>query len=159
MSSFVVSKEEYIKAAGIMAGLSDMYSNTFGSHRLWIYDYEKGRNMTAEDYHRAFSDCHTMNALSVQEQYDDETPETDSDDYMDTFNEYRAKIKKIAHDRAKMQNVILSLHSFFRCAEYQTENQSYYWKMTTFFNRINAALLPFMVPARETAGWGRIEIG
>ena len=111
MSSFVVNKSEYIKAAGIVSGLAELYADRYGTtHRIWIYDYVTGRNMTAEDYYRNFTECYTMNALSVQEQYNDDEPETDDDDYMELFNEYRTKAKRITNDRAKMQEVILQLH-------------------------------------------------
>lgn len=159
MSSFVVSKEEYIKAAGMVAGIAEAKGNNYGvSDRFWIYDYVTGRNMTPEDYYRNFVECYDMNALSVQEQYHDNDRGRDDNEYLDTLNEYRAKAKRKAISPDALQDMILNLHGFFRCAEYQTENKGYYWKMITFFNRINEALLPLMAPARSVDGWGSLEL-
>ena len=44
MSSFVIAKEEYIKAAGLIAGIKDVHRD------IWLYDYEYGRNMEADDF-------------------------------------------------------------------------------------------------------------
>ena len=77
---------------------------------------------------------------------------------MPLFNEYKMKTKKIMNSPDKLRNIILDLDSFFRCAEYQTEKEAYYWKMATLFNRISAALLPLMAPAREVSGWGELEL-
>lgn len=158
MSSFVINKEEYIKAAGIIAVIAEQYAHSTTTHRIWIYDYVTDRNMIAEDYYRCFVECYEMNALSVQEQYGDDTPETDDCNYMQTFNEYRTKVKQITSNRTEMQNIILKLQGFFTCAEYQTENKAYYWKMVSFFNRVINALLPFMVSAHSQNGWSKLEL-
>ena len=151
MSSFVVNKSEYIKAAGIVAGIA-------AARSLWIWDYEKHRNMMPEDYHRVFSECYTMNALSVQEQYHDTEPATDSRDYMALFKEYMQKAKAATMRPDRLRENILDLHSFFGCAEYQTEKEPYYFKMLMFFNRINAAMLPLMAPPREVDGWHELTL-
>lgn len=156
MSSYVISKEEYIKAAGVVAGIVDKL-NAGSLDRFWLYDYITRRNMTADDYYRNFAECFEMNALSVQEQYHDDTPERDDNEYFDTFSEYRAKAKRNAGKPDKLREMVLMLHSFFKSAEYQTEKESYYWKMTTFFNRINSALLPFMTD-QICETWGAIEL-
>ena len=40
MSSFVIEKREYVKAAGAVAGIAS------ASHHFWVYDYRMNRNMT-----------------------------------------------------------------------------------------------------------------
>ena len=74
MSSFVISKKEYIKAAGIVAGIAEAQRD------FWLFDYEAQRNSTPEDYYNRFAECYTMNALSVQEQYGDDKPEADAEE-------------------------------------------------------------------------------
>ena len=64
-----------MKAAGLVAGISNAMRD------FWLYDVETRRNSTKEDFIRRFSECYTMNALSVQMQYDDPAPETDSNEY------------------------------------------------------------------------------
>ncbi len=159
MSSFIISKEEYIKAAGLVAGLSE----TGGTrrHTLWIYDYETRRNSTPEDYHRKFSEFYTMNALSVIEQYHGDEVGADGHDmntYMDTFKKYQKIGKSAGITKENLKEIILELNSFFRSAMYQTENEVYNTKMQYFFNDIISQLFVFLFPGYETKSWGSLEI-
>ena len=74
MSSYVISKRDYIRAAGLLAGIAEFYNRTY--YDLWLYDYEHRRNMTTPDYHEQFTRLFELNAESVAWQYDDEAPET-----------------------------------------------------------------------------------
>lgn len=151
MSSFVIGKEEYIKAAGICAGIASI-------KKMWVYDYIARRNMEPEDYYNRFSECYTMNALSVQEQYQDAEPETDPADYLQTFKTYQAKGRAAATNPEKLRGLILDLRDFFASAQYQTEKESYYFKMQALFNTILVALMPHMAPPRESTCWGSLDI-
>lgn len=46
MSSFVIEKKEYVKAAGLVAGIAE-------SKEIWFYSYKVQRNRKAEDYYKA----------------------------------------------------------------------------------------------------------
>lgn len=151
MSSYVIGKEEYIKAAGVVAGIASI-------KKIWVYDYMARRNMEPEDYYSRFVECFNMNALSVMEQYGDTAPETDSNDYKRTFKAAMMKGKSAAMAPDHLRDMILNLRDFFASAEYQTEKEAYYFKMQMFFDRVLVALLPYMAPPREAACWGSFEI-
>ena len=87
MSSFVISKSEYIKAAGLIAGLAEASSKSH-ANRFWLYNFKDNRNYTTDDYYKTFCKCFEYNALSVQQQYKDEQPELDDNEYKDVFKEY-----------------------------------------------------------------------
>lgn len=159
MSSYIIAKEEYIKAAGVIAGLAETLGGRM--NRIWIYDYETRRNSTPGDYHRKFSEFYTMNCLSVIEQYrGDEVgaPANDNNDYMDTFKKYQNYGQQIGYTRENLKEVVLELHSFFRSALYQTENDVYNTKMTYFFNQILEQLLPLVLNGYETKSWRALEL-
>ena len=155
MSSFVISKKEYIKAAGIVAGIAASYKN--GIHEFWFWDYETQRNSTPEDFYRHFAEFHTMNALSVQEQYDDDTAELDSEEYRDTFSVYMRKGKAATMTPAEMKRYFLNLRKFFRSCQYQTEKESYNWKMKMYFNELLNTIVGYVLPG-ETESWGTLEL-
>ena len=158
MSSFVIGKEEYIKAAGIVAGIKDIHND------IWMYDYELGRNMTADDYYNKFVECYDMNAISVYEQYkprhDDEILCTDSRDYKATFKAYRAKGKAYALRPDALKMAIMELRQFFSSAIYQTEKESYMFKMQMFFNSLLVQLMPYLyrVNRDDIQSWGSFDV-
>ena len=152
MSSFTICKKEYVKAAGIVAGIASV-------KKLWVYDYQSGRNMTKEDYYNRFVECFEMNALSVQEQYHDESPELDSKEYRDVFNcAYSYGRTNAAVSPQHLPEIIMNLRSFFSSAEYQTEKEAYMFKMKSLFNQILVELMKYMYTGPEVESWGTIDI-
>lgn len=159
MSSYIIDKKEFIKAAGLVAGLAE----TLGGRvdRIWIYDYETGRNSTAEDYYRKFVACYKMNALSVIEQYrGDEVgaPANDTNEYKKEFKEYQQYGKSIGYTRENLKEVVLELRQFFHSALYQTENDNFNQQMRYYFQQIIDELIPYALPGYETKSWGGLEI-
>ena len=53
MSSFVISKEEYIKAAGFFAGIAEQ-KNFYKENVIYWWSDNKKRILTADDYYFAF---------------------------------------------------------------------------------------------------------
>lgn len=152
MSSFVIAKEEYIKAAGVVAGIAKELRD------FWLYNYEKGRKYTEADYYDAFSEFYNLNALSVQMQYGDKTPETDSGTYEKEFNSYMKIGVQIARNGGDtLKNAALELNDFFRSAIYQTEYEPYMWKMSMFFDRVISQLFEKMF-RHECNSWGSLNI-
>lgn len=154
MSSFTIAKKEYIKAAGLVAGIAEAYNR--GPHNFWIYNYETGRNSTPEDYYKAFEKFYNMNALSVAEQYD-EAPETDTEDYKTDFNLYRNKGHQAITDPGNLKKYMMELRNFFHSAIYQTEKDSYMWQMQLYFDRILDQLIGVIFPG-DWESWGTLEI-
>lgn len=152
MSSFVINKKEYIKAAGAVAGLADV-------HEIWYFSYETQRNMNADDYYNKFVECFEMNALSVQEQYKDKDVWTDSNDYKAEFKKAFNYSKFATMDYRKEQELVFELLQFFSSAEYQTEKESYYYKMKMFFNQILVSLFKAVfMKGYESESWGSFNI-
>ena len=76
MSSFIVSKREFIKAAGLMCG----YESAKRDSHKWFVD----------NVRREFEHAYALNVASVNEQYgDDSMPDEDS--YDEVFESYRKK--------------------------------------------------------------------
>lgn len=150
MSSFIIGKQEYIKAAGLVAGLAKEFN-------LWIYDFSSNRNMDASDYYRSFVECFEMNALSVQEQYKDKDLFTDSNDYMDLFKKYQKHGQNIAMTREGLKEAFLELRQFFSGCVYQTETPAYMFKMRMLFDRIIVELSGKVVNGYEPESWGTLD--
>ena len=149
MSSFVIDKQEYVKAAGLVSGIVE-------DKKVWLYDYEANRKSEPADFYKRFVNCYEMNALSVMEQYEDNEPETDSNKYTDVFKAYVAKGKTIATRPQKLTELILDLRQFFEGAKYQTEKEAYYFKMCMYFNAILAAFMPLLSSYKSDC-WGSID--
>ena len=147
MSSYVVEKERFVKAAGILAGIAEATKGNI--IRLYVYDYENGRVMEAQDYYDRFVECFVMNSLSVQEQYHEESPWTDDDDYKAVFALFMQRGKALTRNREQLRKMIYELMEFFREVEYQTEKESYMFKMQLLFGNITRHLLYMADPYSE----------
>lgn len=156
MSSFVIEKAEYIKAAGAIAGIIE--GSNYGIREVFVYDYQNHRRMEDKDFYNRFVECFEMNSLSVQEQYTDGDRYTDSNDYMDLFFEYKNVGKKSAYDDCKLREIIFNLRDFLRSAEYQVEKEAYFFKMKMLFNEILVALMGLLYP-HECECWGNFNPG
>ena len=151
MSSFVIEKREYIKAAGAIAGIVEASSR--GINEVYIYDHQAGRKMTEADFYNRFVECYEMNAISVQEQYPMDELCTDSNDYMTEFKEYKKIGRRAAFDDRKLREIIFNLRDFLKSVEYQTEKEAYYFKMKMLFNEILVQLIGLLYP-HECECWG-----
>ena len=140
MSSCVIDKAAYMKAAGAVAAVADVYRKDIW-HEIFIYDYEAGHRMEAEDFRRRFTRCFEMNCLSVQEQYHDAEPFTDESEHTDAYRAGYAIGKKAARDIPELRELIYNLRQFFGSCLYQIENRAYLFNMQAFFNEIIVALL------------------
>ena len=161
MSCFVIGKEEYVKAAGCVAGIVEA-SNRGNRENVFIYDYQRQKKMEGRDFYDCFVELFQMNALNVYEYYSPRHPEdelyTDSNDYMKLFGEWQKKGREAARDDQKLKRAIFNLRDFFRSAEYQTaENDAYYFKMKMIFNNILVALMELLYP-HECECWGDFNI-
>lgn len=149
MSSFVINKEDYVKAAGLVAGIS-------AANDLWIYSYEYNKKMEQEEFYKKFIECFEMNALSVQEQYRDEEPETDSNSYTDVFKKCFMKGKTAHMNYKTEQKIFFDLRHFFKSSLYQTEKESYYFKMKMFYNEIIMEMVKIFENT-ESESWGSLD--
>ena len=154
MSSYVISKSDYVKAAGTVAGMASALD-------LWLYDYQAGRKSEPEDFYNRFCEVFTMNSLSVQEQYDDPEPETDSNGYQQEFNKaFQAAKSKIFSKSDGAKILLYKLSDFFSSAVYQIENYNYMFKTKMYFDGIIAEATKKILRRQygESDCWGSFEI-
>jgi hypothetical protein len=155
MSSFVISKSEYVKAAGVVSGIADATKNR--CRKFAIYGYQERRWMNEKDYYNRFVECFEMNAISVSEQYHDDTVYTDSNEYMKEFREYQMIGKSAVMRPDKLREIIFELKQFFSGAQYQTEKEAYFFKMSMFFNQIIVELMDVAFPY-EAKSWSTLDL-
>lgn len=148
MSSFIISKKEFIKAAGLMYGIEE----TKRDRHQWFLD-----NVREE-----FSHCHALNVASVNEQYDDdEMPETE--EYDDVFEDYRKLGVAIYEGPAlhegvmKFRDLRVRLWCFFRSVLYQIENDAAHRMASQWFLICISKLYENDLHAVE-GWWGEVEI-
>lgn len=140
MSSYVISKRDYIRVAGILAGISSATEASI-ANRFWIYDHEEGHPMNSEGFIREFTKCFELNAKSVMLQYHDPEPEMDDNDYREEFDHFYKIGRKRAIYRNELDLLTKKLNKFFRSALYQTEDEDCANYMEKFFCRIIMELL------------------
>lgn len=125
MSSFIVDKKEFIKAAGLMYGFEE--AKGCDRHQ-WFLD----------NVRKDFEHAYALNVASVNEQYFDKwMPNEES--YDDVFESYRKQGRIIATDGYDSSNGIiftkvkkvmnkdifrLSMQNFFNSVLYQIENDA-----------------------------------
>ena len=156
MSSFVIGKAEYIKAAGVIAGIAEEEESN-PVPRFYVYDYQRGRKMTGADFYDAFCECFQMNAISVSEQYKDNEIYTDSDYYLGLYERAKKAGKAAARDPEKLKRTVYDLADFLQSAEYQTEKEAYFFKMKMIFNEILVQLFGLLWP-HECECWGEFTV-
>lgn len=146
MSSFVVEKAAYMRAAGLLAGIQDIKRKSI------VFDYKKYKWVEGADWIDIMAYFYQLNVISVQEQYKDHdmegTPPTDKE-CRKIFNEYRKKGKCVMLNTPK--DLIMDLRDFFACCEYQTEKLAYFFEMHQFFDRVLVALMPYLHQANQDA--------
>ncbi len=90
MSSFILDKNEFIKAAGIMCGIEESKRD---KHQYFI-----------DNVKRRFEECYELNVDSVNEQYGDHNT-YDNCPYQKTFDEYRAKGMRIYNNMLEVDGM------------------------------------------------------
>ena len=112
MSSFIISKKDYIKAAGLVCGVASC--SKYG-----------GRPTFCANVQKQFEHIYKLNVYSWCEQYDEDIAE-DACNYDSVFNEYKALGRRIyMGNESKMSLDMLrySLIEFFGSITYQIENE------------------------------------
>lgn len=148
MSSFVINKVEFVKAAGLMYGIEESKPHSFR------YFLENVR----DNFVRAFE----FNALSVAEQYHDDEPYKDELTYDSVFEEYCRKGRTIwtldssrtcPMNKKELRN---ALTDFFHSVLYQIENREMNtWVASFFWHCASRMEDPEVL---DSGWWGKIEI-
>ena len=145
MSSFVIDKVEYIKCAGLLAGLlsRDRWAGGDG------------------EIHRRFQHYFELNAKSVQEQYEEEECSNDTNDYLEQFKRYKAIGLEYSYRKDGKDPLLLikGIQHFMRSALYQTENEKANGEMANDFTYYLGSLLENYVHREiELHWWGEIDL-
>jgi hypothetical protein len=161
MSSFTIAKVDYIKAAGLIAGIAK--ATTDGWRKFWVYDYREGKNSDTETYYKRFSQCYEMNAASVKEQYHgDEVGALsgDKNSYKKEFDEFfkiGSGIK--CYSPEKQRQIIKDIIFFLSSSLYQTENEKYHFMMQHWYNTIIEQLVErVLLSGYESECWGSFKL-
>lgn len=157
MSSYIISKQEYMKAAGLVSGIASERGPYF---EVWVYDFENHRNSAPEDYIRKFTDIYMMNAASVIDQYHGDevgAPANDTDEYKQDFDAFYKLGKQLVYNGGKMLlDAINELNGFFSSILYQIEDDKYNEIAAAYLDKVLVAL--YKAAGRKTKSWGSLEI-
>ena len=157
MSSFIVSKRDFIKAAGLMCG----YESAKRDSHKWFVD----------NVRREFEHAYALNVASVNEQYgDDSMPDEDS--YDEVFESYRKKGALIYNDGyasnggviyEKVEDVMdkrtfgFSMWKFFGSVLYQIENDAAHRAVAALFYTCLSKLYQDKIHGID-GWWGEVEL-
>jgi hypothetical protein len=152
MSSFVIDKKEFVKAAGIVSGIA-----YYAGDRFYMWDAEKNRKMDGEAIYEKFCECYRLNAESVAWQYRDEKPESDNGRYAQELADGFLIGKRIASDNGKLAKMIAKLQAFFSSVRYQIEEPKAEAKVTAFLNEVIAKLVGTLRYDQDS-NWGELDL-
>lgn len=121
MSSFIVDKREFVKAAGLMYGFEA--SKGDGVNLYWL-----------NSIRQKFNECYIFNVKSVNEQYGEDYS-MDEDDYEREFVAYGKMGMNIrsGNGQISLNQLRLGLMKFFGSVTYQIENKEMCDKVEAFF--------------------------
>lgn len=154
MSSYVIGKINYIRCAGAIVGMSE----GFYRDPLWVYNHRDNRNFNEDDYKTIFTWLYEANAKSVQLQYDDDTCESDTNDYSTDFEEYK-KIGKQAVYHGTENHLVKEIAKFFSSIKYQIEDDDLSRKVSCYLNIILVALAEKTVLENsDVTCWGEFKL-
>lgn len=157
MSSFIIGKKEFIKAAGLMCGFEEAKRD----RHQWFVD----------NVRKEFEHAYALNVASVNEQYNDsQMPETEQ--YDEVFEAYRKKGALIQNDgyanlggwlMEKLEDVMdkrkfrQSMFGFFQSVLYQIENAAAHRAVAAWFYACLTKLYGDDLCGGE-GWWGKIDM-
>lgn len=167
MSSFVIGKSEYMKAAGFLAGLAEE-KDCYREQLLRMWNSRDNRVMNDQDFIEAFTKIYQYNALSVAKQYKDPEPENDTNDYMKEFKATKKAVKKMVLDWHLERNkdielTIYKFQSFSSSILYQIEDPELSAKASFFLSKVQMRLFAVLrnfngIDEDLVTSWGDFNI-
>ena len=157
MSSFIVSKQEFIKAAGLMCG----YESAKRDSHKWFID----------NVRKEFEHAYALNVASVNEQYGRNKAPEQNDNYDELFETYRKKGALIYNDGyvsnggiyEKVEDVMdkrrfcLLMWNFFKSVLYQIENGAAHRAVAALFFSCLSKLYGDKLRGID-GWWGEVEL-
>jgi len=160
MSSFTISKKEYVKVAGYVAGIANGCSS--GVHEFWLWDSKEHKNTDKDLFYKRFVQCYEMNAESVKKQYKGAevgASSNDQNEYKTEFNKYYKKGQALVmEDTNTINQAVSEINNFFHSSLYQTEDEKYNFMMTHWYNSILDQLVErLLLRSYESESWGEFK--
>ena len=170
MSSFVISKSEYIKAAGFLAAVTEA-RNYYREPVLSLWKRSEARRYTAEDVRKDFAALYRINAAAVAEQYGDREPENETATYAAVFLAAKARGADLMR-RGYMQGSGTAVHElrratyglvmFLRSAMYQIEGDEYERRALRILNKYYRGLYAMLqkldgLTDDDVRSWGSFD--
>lgn len=170
MSSFVIAKGEYAKAAGFLAAIIEA-KNYYREPVMSLWNKTQGRRYTADDVRRDFSNLYRINAAAVAAQYGDREPENDTTTHDAEFLAAKARGAALMHKgytmeqqtaRRELQRATYGCIMFFRSAMYQIEGEQYERRALRILNKYFRGLYEVLrkldgVTDEDCRSWGSFD--
>jgi hypothetical protein len=141
MSSFVINKFEYVKAAGLMYGIAsaERYPHTWFLNNVYNW----------------FVKAYELNVASVNEQYHDNSG-VDGNSYDELFEVYKEKGRVLRCRDYHLRNIRPKLLNFFDSVLYQIENMEFNKEVSFIFYQCAKKLYKSETDDLE-GWWGEVE--
>lgn len=167
MSSFIINREQYIKAAGFYAGIATTLTRYYEPCIYW-YSHSEHRLFESNDYYDAFNKIYEYNCMSVCSQYYEPIPsqEIADDKAQQLFDGYR-KIgaalwrKAILGDPLPFKNAVNTFNNFCRCVRYQIDDINLWEKADKFLSKAQYLLFELYMQCdhlKEPDGWAEFAL-
>ena len=167
MSSFVISKVEFMKAAAFCAALAEE-KDCYREQLLRMWNSRDNKVMDEKDFIEAFTVLYKYNALSVQKQYHDKEAENDTKKYVKEIAETKKATKQMILDWHMERNhsielAIYKFQSFSQSILYQIEDPEYSAKTQFFLAKLQIHLFKVLrnfngIDEEEVTSWGDFNI-
>lgn len=170
MSSFVISKGEYAKAAGFLSAIVEA-KNYYREPVLSLWNKAQCRRYTAEDVRRDFSRLYEINAAAVAEQYHDPEREHDPDAHDAAFAAGKSRGEQLMRQgysmerskpRRDLQRATYGCIQFFHSALHQIESDEYQRRALRILNKYFRGLYEVLrkldgVTDDDCRSWGSFD--
>ena len=152
MSSFVINKSEYMKAAGVVIGAMA----EAGRDDWWLYDRGLGRALSQEDMVEKFRWLYRENVKDVNEKYGEDSP---GDDLPRNLEIVEGKTAWGKADRAGRGQIVSEMHEFFDSIRYQIEDNKRSEIVSAFLDKVLINLYKSLrLWKEEPDSWGELNI-
>lgn len=165
MSSYVISKIDYARLAGTLAGIGTQ-KDYYKEQVFYKYSWKNQRIYTAEDFKEEIMRLYDLNAVSVMKQYHDPAREEDENSYDNEFEKYFKKAADLYHkahtygtidDRSEFEKLCYYIEDFFDSVSYQIEDEeceNEARKIMFWYSHNLAKLLKNLKIGHESLTWG-----
>lgn len=172
MSSFVVSKINYVRAAAFLSAAAE-HQNYYGEPVLSLWNQQTCRRYTSDDIRADFERLYEINAAAVALQYGDPQPESDPVSYFEEFAEAKGKAAHLFNrgytferetDCKLLKHNTYGLIQFFDSVRYQIEDKDNTRRALRIMNKYYRGLYSILIKLdgigsdEQQAYWGSFDV-